>query len=507
MILAHDDYASGTRFEADAVVVGTGAGGAPVGAVLAEAGLDVILVEEGGYHRTSSFNPYARESVARLVRDGGTSAIQGRPLIPFVEGRCVGGSTVINGGMSWRPPERVLQEWARLTGSPEVGAAGLEPELAQVEADTAVAPQLDLSLGDDNRLMASGAARQGWRHDKNTRGQYLCTGCNNCVMGCPTGAKTSTLVTYIPRALDAGARCATEVRVERLLIEGGACAGVAGRAIDPRTRRLTHPVQIRSRATVIACGAVQTPHLLLGHGLGRPSGQLGRNFLCHPNAKVLALYPQPVCGWQGVSQWGQVREFRDEGILFAENMVPPSALASLQPFHGQRLWSLMSRYNHMVLGGVLVEDSTTGRVLRGPLGMALPTYQVTPFDMHRFARGAALMARMHLENGASEVLLPFAGKRSATKVDDLDGLERLVDRRDDVDLFTVHLMGTARMGARPEDSVTDLCGRLWDLPGCYVSDASLFPTAIGVNPQVTIMALSLRIGHRLADRLLAERGA
>jgi choline dehydrogenase-like flavoprotein len=501
MILSHRDYLPQHRLEADLVVVGTGAGGAPVGALAAEAGLDVLFAEEGGYHPTASFNPYGRESIARLVRDGATTAIQGRPLIPFVEGRCVGGSTVINGGMSWRPPERILAEWARLTGASELGPAGLAGLLERVERETSVADQLELSIGDDSRLMAQGAARMGWRHDKNKRGQYLCVGCNNCVMGCPTGAKTSTLVTWIPRALRAGARCATELRIQRLLIEGGRCVGVAGQAINPATRRMDREVQIRARATVISCGAVQTPHLLLRHGLGRPSGQLGRNFLCHPNAKVLAFYPQVVRGWQGVSQWGQVREFRDEGILFAENMIPPSAVASLQPVHGQPLWELMQRYNHMVLGGVLVEDSTTGRIRRGPFDMALPSYQITPHDIHRFIDGVRHMALMHLENGADQVLLPFSGRHFVSSPDQLRDLERVVERPDDLDLFTVHLMGTARMGTRPRDSVVNLDGELWDLPGCYVSDASLFPTAIGVNPQVTIMALALHVAERLVPRI------
>ena len=506
MILAHNDYQLDQQLDADVVIVGTGAGGAPLGAVLAEAGLDVLFVEEGGYHPTTSFNPYGTESIGRLMRDGGTTTIQGRPLIPYVEGRCVGGSTVVNGGMSWRTPERILQEWQQLTGAPELGPAGLEPYFSRVQHDTAMAAQLEVSLGDDNRIMEAGARKMGWLHEKNTRGQYLCVGCNNCVMGCPTGAKSSTLVTYIPRARCAGARCATELRVERLILEGGRCVGVQGRAINPRTRQRDKLVTVRSKATVIACGAVQTPHLLLQHGLGRPSGQLGRNFLCHPNAKVLAIYPFDVKGWQGVSQWGQVRAFRDEGVLFAENMIPPSAIAALQPVHAQPLWEMMHRYNQMVLGGVLVEDSTTGRVLRGPLDMAIPRYQITPYDIHRFISGVERMARMHFEMGAERVVLPFARRHFATSVDDLANLDQVVRHPDDLDLFTVHLMGTARMDTKPRESVVDLNGQLWDLPGCYVSDASLFPTAIGVNPQVTIMALALRIGERLADQL-ASRAA
>src|SRR5690606_7598186 len=170
-----------------------------------------------------------------------------------------------------------------------LGPKALEPIYESVEEVVSAAYQPELSVGEDNRLMTEGARRKGWRYTMNQRNQEACVGANNCGLGCPTGAKQSTLVSYMPRAIEAGARCLTQIRIERLLIESGRCVGVVGHAIDPDTRRGTREIVIRARAVVVACGAVQTPFLLLKHRLGRSSKQLGKNFLCHPNAKVLAV--------------------------------------------------------------------------------------------------------------------------------------------------------------------------------------------------------------------------
>jgi choline dehydrogenase-like flavoprotein len=432
--------------------------------------------------------------------------IYGPSTFLYAEGRCVGGSTVINGGMCYRPPEAVLARWGAEV-APELGARGLERYLARAEADVSARPQGAWSVGGDNLLLAEGAARLGWRHQRNDRNQVACVGTNNCVLGCPTGAKRSTLVSYMPRAIRAGAQALTELRAEALVIEGGRCVGVRARAIDPRTMRPAARVTLRARAVVVAGGAIQTPLLLLRHRLGRPSGQLGRNFTTHPNAKILALYPFEVQAWRGVAQLGQVREFHDDGIIFAENMAPPGAVAAAIPAHGRAAFAVMARYNQMVLTGVLVEDSSSGRVRRGPFGMALPTYAITARDFDRFLRGLRRLAELHFAMGAERLILPFARLHSVTSPDQLDQLDATRLRIADIELFTPHLMGTARMGPDRRRAVVDLQGEVHDLPGCYVADASLFPSPIGVNPQITIMALALRLGERLAERLLAERAA
>jgi choline dehydrogenase-like flavoprotein len=182
-------------------------------------------------------------------------------------------------------------------------------------------------------------------------------------------------------------------------------------------------------------------------------------------------------------------------------MTPASVIGAALPRHAASSWEVGRRYNHMVLSGVLVEDSSTGRVRRGPFGMALPTYDITDYDHERFVNATRWLAEMHFSMGAQEVHLPFMGLHVAHSADDLVKIDPAKIRPQDLEMFTPHLMGTARMGTDAKHSVVDLNGALWDLPGCYVADASVFPTAIGVNPQVTIMALARRIGRRLVERL------
>ncbi len=497
MIYSNADYEKSHEFSVDIVVVGTGAGGAAVGTELAEAGVDVLFVEEGSYTPTESFNPYTTESIPRLYRDAAATIILGNPPIPYVEGRAVGGSTVINGGMAYRTPTRVLENWAKSMNAPELGPNAMDRLYQRVEKNVSVAQQHPQSVGEDSRIMRRGAEKMGWDYTVNQRNQSACVGANNCALGCPTGAKQSTLVSYLPRAFRAGADCLTEVRVDRLLIKRGRAVGVEGHTIHPVTRRPGRRVVVHARAVIVSCGAVQTPLLLQRHRLGRPSKLLGKNFLCHPNAKVLAIYPHDVRGWQGVSQNTQIRHFHEDGILMAENFVAPGVIAAYLPFHGARAFELMQRYNQMVVSGVLVEDSSTGSVRRGPMDMPLVRYDIQPLDHQRFLRGVKLLAEMHFALGAESILLPFFNQPMARNMDDLKKIDELQTSPSTLELFTPHLMGTARMGSRPENSVVGLDGQVWDLPGCYVADASLFPTAIGVNPQITIMALATQIAERM----------
>ena len=497
MILQHSSYKKSNTYRADVVVVGTGAGGSVAAAELASAGFSVIMVEEGGHHKTQSLNPFFTESLPRLYRDCGTTLIYGQPPITYVEGRCVGGSTVINGGMMYRPPERILESWERLTKAPELGVKGLEEHLQEAERYVNSEHQPPFSVGEDNQLMFEGARRKNWKYSINKRSQSHCVGCGNCVLGCPTGAKQSMLLTRFPAAIQHGAQCLTDVRIEKLIIKKGRCVGISGRAINPVTRKKDRKIRVYANTVVISCGAVQTPILLLRHLSGR--AHLGKHFTIHPNVKVLAFYPKRLEAWKGVSQYGQIREFHNQGYLFAENMIPPPAAAASLPFWGDEAWNLYKDYNSMVATGVLVEDSTSGRILRGPLGIPIPLYSITPYDHLRFIKGAKQLAELHFEMGADKVILPFHNMRFAHSPDELKQATPENIKIKDLELFTPHLMGTVRMGSTPRDSAVDINGELWNLPGCFVADASLFPTPVGVNPQITIMALARHVASRLIE--------
>ena len=486
--------------QADVVVLGTGAGGAAIAAELAEGGRSVILLEEGGYHQTADFNLDAPAMIKRLYRNAGTSMIMGKPNIIFSEGRCVGGSTVLNGGICWRTPERVLKRWQWEFGFSDMSPEALDPIFAKVEERINVAPQDPGTVGEDAELLRRGAEKLGYRVVPVKRNQKHCAGTNNCAFGCPTGAKQSTLVSYIPRALAAGAHLYAGCRAETLTTDGHRATGVVARFTDPESRRLGPRLTVRAKVVILACGAVQTPALLLKNKLANSSGQVGRNFLCHPNAKAVAIYDQDVSGWKGTIQGYQVHEFINEGLIMATTMVPPGIIAMSLPYIGQRSLSMMQKYNQMVVCGVLVEDTHAGRVGLDLFGEAKMRYDLSDRDAATMVRGVALLAEIYFASGAREVLLPFSRLPSIQSVDEIRKMFSHPIRKDEIECLTVHAMGTCRMGLDRKSAVVDAYGETHDVPGLFIADASVFPSPIGVNPQVTIMALATRTGRYILER-------
>ena len=502
MLQTFDQLAAAGRdvtVECDIVVVGSGAGGGAIAAELAEGGRSVVVVEEGGHYTSKDFGLDAPTMIKKLYRNAGSAPILGRPNIIFSEGRCVGGSTVINGAMSWRTPEKVLKRWQWEHGLVEMTPAALDPFFTKVEQRVSVGPQDAESIGEDARIMERGADKLGYAWVPAMRSQKHCCGANNCAFGCPTDAKQSVLVTYVPRLLAAGGRLFSGCKVERVTTDGQRATGVVGRLRDPESGARGPKLTVRAKVTVLACGAVQTPALLLRNGLTNSSDQVGRNFLCHPNSKVVGVFDAPVHAWKGTIQGNQIREFIDEGIMITTSMVPPGLLAMSFPYFGARSWEVMRDYDKMVAAGCLVEDTGSGRVGVDLFGEAKMRYDINNRDFQNLIRGVALTSEILFAAGARRVLLPFDFLPSIDSPDQIATLFSHPIPKEEVECLTVHAMGTCRMGIDKRSSVVDPHGESWDVPGLFIADASVFPGPIGVNPQITIMALATRCGRWLLD--------
>ena len=485
--------------ECGAVIVGSGAGGATMAAELAEAGVDVVVIEEGGYHPTSSFRAESVRALRTLYRDGGGGMTLGRPSVLFAEGRCVGGSTVINGGMSWRTPGRVLEQWSTQEDVQAISEQDMEPFFARAEARHSVGWQDPETIGRDSELLKAGAEARGWTVVPNRRNQLHCAGTNNCTSGCPTGAKRSMLVTSVPRALALGARLFADCRVDRVTRARGAVTGVTGHFVRPDGSK-GPTMTVRAPVVIVACGAIQTPALLARSGVRSASGQLGRNLSLHPNAHVTAFFDSDVTGWQGVHQAFQVREFVSDGLILTATNLPPPMLAGMMPAYGRELGELMADYNRVVTGGPLVADSGNGRVRSVPgLGTQV-FYRLTDATAARLVRGVELTAEALFTAGARRVLLPFDGAPEVRGPEQLRNLlARPVSGRS-IRVYSIHLMGTARMSEDPRRGVTDSYGAVHGVPRLFVTDASLFPGPTGINPMETVIAVSMRNAHRLLER-------
>ncbi|PID37960.1 MAG: hypothetical protein CSB49_08070 [Proteobacteria bacterium] len=490
------------ELDCDVVVVGSGAGGATVAAELAEGGLDVIVLEEGGHFTAKDFTTDAARMARVLYRDGGLSLALGDPPVFFSEGKAVGGTTVINGGMSWRTPERVLDVWEQEHGVVGANAEAMEPLFQRVERYISAKLQDPETKSPDNELLREGAEQRTWEVVENVRNQLHCAGSNNCAFGCPVNAKRSALVSYLPRARRFGARVFSDCRVDRVLTRrragGKQALGVEGVVVADNHGAM-HRFRVRAKKVIVAGGATQTPTLLFRSKIRGPSKRLGHNLALHPNIKLTALFDHDILGWQGVHQHYQVREFFEEGFVMAAVNMPPAITAMSLPLYGRSLGEMMADYNKMATCGVLVEDTVRGRIRLGPHGKPIATYQMCETDRRRFLRGAALLSQLFFAAGAKRVVVPFEHKPVLESMDEALSLESQPITLRSMEVATVHIMGTAAMGGDPKRHVVDPWGAHYGCDDLLVADASLFPSPVAVNPMESVMTLATRVAQRLLD--------
>lgn len=477
----------------DVVIVGSGAGGAAVARVLAERGLEVIVLEQGGYHDAGSYSPDPLEAVRTLYRDGGLTFCEGRPAIPLPVGRCVGGTTVVNSGTCMRPPTDVLARWSEDYGI--AWSASLDEELEAVERALHVAPVDPATAGRNAALCRGGAERLGVSNGPIARNAGRVRCCGACPMGCRIDAKQATHVSELPRAVAAGARVRAHARVERVILQSGRAVGVAATREAEGGR-----YEVRARAVVLACGSLGTPELLLGQGLANGSGAVGRHLRVHPACWVGALFDEEVRGWDGVMQSWYVDEWSDRGLFLEATFTPLPFGAHWLRGAGAPFKRRLERFDRLAVIGVHLSERSEGRV-RLRRGRLRISYRLRSDDADAIRYGIARAADIHFAAGAREVY-PQLGRIASLAPGEQSALvENGRIRPSELRLEAFHPMGTARMAADPRRSVVAPSGETHDVQGLYVADASIFPTAVKVNPMVTIMACARHIAAGLADRL------
>jgi choline dehydrogenase-like flavoprotein len=482
--------------ECDVAIVGSGAGGAVTAAVLAEAGFEVVVLEAGPYmdHRSYPEEPLA--ALSALYRDGGLTIAEGRPAIPTPVGRAVGGTTVINSGTCFRAPDRVLAKWRSEHGiewANELGA-----DYAEAEEMLDVRPVDPELMGRNGQLLREGAEALGVRHEPLRRNAGHCNQCSSCPAGCRLDAKRAMHVSYLPRAVAAGARVRADTEALRIIWERGRAVGVD---CVSRAREEPHPFRLRARRTlVLAGGAFGTPELLLRSGLGSGSGQLGRNLRIHPACWVGARFAEQVRGWDGVMQSYAVNEWEDRGLLMEATFTPLAFGAQWLPGTGVEHQERVLAYDRIASTGVHLSDRSSGRVGLARDGSLRVTYNLTREDGDRLVFGIARAAELYYAAGALEVYPQIAGIPAIARTR-IPELEASPPKPAALRLEAFHPMGTARMDADPAAGVVGTDGALHGAKGLYVADGSLLPSSIGVNPMMTIIAMASRVAHRLADRL------
>jgi len=480
--------------ECDVVVVGTGAGGAVVGRELAEAGLAVVFVEQGQYFDRSEFTGRAFDMQQKLYRRGGSTFSIGNVGIPIPLGQTVGGSTTVNSGTCFRTPDRVLASWRDELGLDELAPDRMGGYFERVEAVLQVEQARAGLLGGNGRVIARGCEALGFtRHGPLKRNAPACDGQGVCCFGCPTDAKRSTNVSYIPLALRAGAELFPGANVTRIITAGGRARGVVAHTEDG------HVLTVHARAVVVACGSIMTPLLLGAQQLGASSGQLGKNLSIHPACGMFAELDEVIQPWNGIPQGYSIDELHEEGILFEGAMLPLEMSMSVSQLIGPELIRFAENFDHVATFGFMVEDTSRGSV-HAMRGEPVIQYWLSEQDVSHIKRGVDVLAQIFFAAGARVVHAPIAGF-ATMRPDDLPALRRARVRPWDLDISAYHPLGTARMGRDPARSVVDANHQLHDTQGLYVVDGAAVPTSLGVNPQVTIMALATRAAEKIAEAL------
>jgi choline dehydrogenase-like flavoprotein len=407
----------------------------------------VLLLEEGDYHRRGSFRAVASWANHTLYRDHGMTIALGNVGVPVFAGRAVGGSTVINSGTCYRAPARTFAVWRSRFGlGADFSPEGLAPYYERVEAMLQVTPASPAHLGTIGPIIARGAERLGLRHGVLRRAAPDCDGQGVCCFGCPTGAKRSTDVSYVPEALKRGAQLVTAAHVETIDMVAGRARGV-GASLGADEERARRPrLTVKAEAVVVAGGTLMTPLLLGRSGLGKlPS--LGKNLSIHPATKVFALFDERIEQWKGIPQGYTIDHFADEGLMF-EGASFPFAIASMAvPWTGRRYMDLMAEYPHLAAFGFMIQDESRGEVRAGPGGAPLLIYSINERDLRLMQRGVETLCEVFQAAGARRVLPLVAGHDEVSTPEALARLRTSRIKPGDLEVTAYHPLGTCRIGA------------------------------------------------------------
>ncbi len=499
----------------DVAIVGSGAGAGITAELLAKAGLDVVIVEEGPLKSSSDFRQQEAEAYPTLYQESAARKTADK-AINILQGRCVGGSTTVNWTSSFRTPVATLDHWRAHYGLQGYGNDDLAPYFLQAEQRLGIGPWLT-PPNENNDLLRRGAAKLGIPAAVILRNVKGCWNLGSCGMGCPTNAKQSMLVTTLPAALDRGATLLVETRADRFELANGRATALLCSASKPAGAPgggAAVAIKIVAKHFVVSAGAINSPALLLRSQAPDPHGRLGRRTFLHPVVMSAAIMGQKVEGWQGAPQTVYSDHFLDTqaidgpmGYKLEAPPLHPVIFASTVMGYGQSHAQLLRQFPHTHVLLALLRDgfheqSPGGEVRLRSDGSPVLDYPLNDFVMDGARRALLSMMEIQFAAGARQVLpmhemaQPYTAWGQAR-----DAVLGLPMKPLLTKVVSAHVMGGCGLAGAEKLGVTRPDGVHWQIDNLSVHDGSLFPTSIGANPQLSIYGIVNRLAQGLARRL------
>jgi choline dehydrogenase-like flavoprotein len=523
--------------ETDVVVVGSGCGAGVCAKNLAEAGLRVLVVEKS-YHFPPEHLPMSETDAGiHLFQNGGVEGSDDNS-ISVIAGNAWGGGGTVNWSASLQTQGFVRQEWADM-GLPFFTSSEFQTSLDRVCDRMGVSAE-HITHNKSNQVLLEGARKLGYNCKavpQNTGGNRHY--CGYCTLGCGAAEKQGPVVSFLPDAERAGALFIEGFTAKKVLFETKngkrTATGIKGTWISrdlnggvsgPLAERTTREVIINAKRVLVSCGTLQSPLLLLRSGLTNP--QIGRNLHLHPANVLCAVWPEPTNPWEGSILTTVIDTFQDldahgHGAKLEATTMLPSWTLPLLPWKSGHSWKLLAAKFRFMTGYIsLVRDRDTGRVFPDPVdGRCRIAYTPSPLDRKHALEGSIALAKCMYVAGAREIHTTTAGIPPFVHEDVPAGepdpgindpkfvawlalIRKTGLPSPEASFASAHQMGTCRMGVSERTSVVDSEGKVWGVEGLYVSDASVFPSASGVNPMVTNMGISDWISRGIAKGLKRE---
>ncbi len=487
-----DSFERDETLECDVAVIGSGAGGAAAAWVLSQAGLKVCIIEEGRKWEPEQLSTKQSWALRNIYAERASSVAIGNVYLPMPRGRAVGGSTLLNSAICFRTPAAILKRWQEEFEVPWADLAHCDPVFAEVEAAIGVAKTSPANARAHNLIFKAGIDALELEGDFISRNAPGCIGCGLCQLGCPVGGKGSVDRNLIPVSLSHGAALLTCARATRIVLEGGLARGVEVYAIDPLTEERKRRIEVKAKKVFLCAGAVNSPMLLLKQGIGNSNGQVGNNLRVHTGTGVCARFEQIIDLWHGVTQGYYSRLPGENAVLETFSATPEIYAIQYEDYTRP-----VDRLRYLASCGCMIGDVSTGTVRPGPSEQrSAMTYDVIDEDVRVHLKGLVQIAKIYFAAGAIEVHPGFHGFGAFKSIEALEKFIAQGVPAERLGIYASHPMGTCRMSGDRKRGVVQPTGESWDHEGLYVSDASVFPTSLGVNPQITVMSTSVQIARQ-----------